>query len=576
MLSDFDLEGKNKLQKAVYYLKYYGVSYTFKKVLRKCGVPIREESEYMTWCRRNRASNADLKAQRADSGSKKFSFVIVSQNEREAEGAGWNKQTCRRISFAEITEQTTLTGLLKRQKEDVFVFSGGKIRVLPEYLYEITAALSGQGEQHISAIRPSNKRPVDLVYTDEDNSTGKKRIRPFFKPDASLQFLLNFPYLGRCFAVRRSLLEQLAESGEEIMLFGNDWYDLSLQAVRFAEHICHLPKVLFSNLVEEADKNAFVHSKQEGNAACIEHYLQSEKIAGTVRKSDVPGFFHVETEGNGPEPLVSIIIPNKDHIEDLKLCLDSLKEKSDYHNYEVIIAENNSEQPETFSYYEQLQKEDGRIHVVVWEGGFNYSAINNFAVKSAKGELFLFLNNDTEFMEERTLRELVNSVLKPGVGACGAMLYYGDDTIQHAGVIIGMGGFAAHALWSLTDRDEKYFPFSLCEREVSAVTGACLMVRRAAYEKAGGMGEEFVVALNDVDFCLKIREAGYQILFNPYAKLYHYESKSRGYEDTAEKQARFAKEIGLFQERWKREIEEGDPYYNPNLTLHRADYSMDI
>ncbi len=214
--------------------------------------------------------------------------------------------------------------------------------------------------------------------------------------------------------------------------------------------------------------------------------------------------------------------------------------------------------------------------MVVWEGGFNYSAINNFAVKSAKGELFLFLNNDTEFMEERTLRELVNSVLKPGVGACGAMLYYGDDTIQHAGVIIGMGGFAAHALWSLTDRDEKYFPFSLCEREVSAVTGACLMVRRAAYEKAGGMGEEFVVALNDVDFCLKIREAGYQILFNPYAKLYHYESKSRGYEDTAEKQARFAKEIGLFQERWKREIEEGDPYYNPNLTLHRADYSMDI
>ena len=295
-----------------------------------------------------------------------------------------------------------------------------------------------------------------------------------------------------------------------------------------------------------------------------------------MRKSDVPGFFHVETEGSGPEPLVSIIIPNKDHIEDLKLCLDSLREKSDYHNYEVIIAENNSEQPETFSYYEQLQKEDGRIHVVVWEGGFNYSAINNFAVKSAKGELFLFLNNDTEFMEERTLRELVNSVLKPGVGACGAMLYYGDDTIQHAGVIIGMGGFAAHALWSLTDRDEKYFPFSLCEREVSAVTGACLMVRRAAYEKAGGMGEEFVVALNDVDFCLKIREAGYQILFNPYAKLYHYESKSRGYEDTAEKQARFAKEIGLFQERWKREIEEGDPYYNPNLTLHRADYSMDI
>ena len=167
--------------------------------------------------------------------------------------------------------------------------------------------------------------------------------------------------------------------------------------------------------------------------------------------------------------------------------------------YEVIIAENNSQEPETFSYYESLQEEDKRISVITWEGPFNYSAINNFAARKAKGELLLFLNNDTEFMDADSLREMVVSVLKPGVGACGAMLYYGDNTIQHAGVIIGMGGFAAHALWSLTDRDGRYFPFSLCEREVSAVTGACLMVRRDVFEEVGGMEEEFVVALNDVD-----------------------------------------------------------------------------
>ena len=175
-----------------------------------------------------------------------------------------------------------------------------------------------------------------------------------------------------------------------------------------------------------------------------------------------------------------------------------------------------------------------------------------------------------------SLRELVNSVSKPGVGACGAMLYYGDNTIQHAGVIIGMGGFAAHALWSLTDRDGQYFPFSLCERQVSAVTGACLMVRREVFEEVGGMEEEFAVALNDVDFCMKVRAAGYHILFTPYARLYHYESTSRGYEDTAEKQARFKREIDRFQQKWEQEIRAGDPYYNPNLTLHRADYSMDI
>ena len=179
-------------------------------------------------------------------------------------------------------------------------------------------------------------------------------------------------------------------------------------------------------------------------------------------------------------------------------------------------------------------------------------------------------------MDAQSLRELVVSVLKPGVGACGAMLYYGDRTIQHAGVIIGMGGFAAHALWTLSDREETYYPFSLCERRVSAVTGACLMVRRSVFEETGGMEEDFAVALNDVDFCMKVRAAGYHILFNPYARLYHYESKSRGYEDTVQKQARFQKEINRFQQKWETEILNGDPYYNPNLTLHRADYSMDI
>ncbi len=574
MLSDFDLEGKNKFQKAAYYLKYYGASYTVKKALRKLGVPIGKESEYMTWCRRTAASKEELRRQREDAVSKRLSFVIVPEPGDELSLAGWKNQTCEKTVFAKVTEETKLDALLKEYDGDWFVFSGKEIKALPEYLYHLSLFALGKEALPASRIRREEKAAADLIYTDEDNCVGNKRYRPFFKPDKSLQMLLNFPYLGRCFAVKRKLLEKLCGSGETVRLWGNDWYDLSLQAFRFAEHVCHIPKVLFSNLTSVEDRDSFVRSMREENADCLVHYLESENQKGTVRKSDVPGFFHVEYELK-EEPLVSIIIPNKDHTEDLKLCLDSLK-KDGYANYEVIIAENNSEDPETFAYYDKVSSEDERIRVVVWKGIFNYSAINNFAAERAKGELLLFLNNDTEFMEGGALRELAASALKPGAGASGAILYYGDKTIQHGGVIIGMGGFAAHALWSLTDRDEKYYPFSLCEREVSGVTGACLMVRRSVYEEVGGMSEDFVVALNDVDLCLKIRAAGYEILFNPYAKLYHYESKSRGYEDTMEKQARFQGEIKRLQTKWKREIEEKDPYYNPNLTLHRADYSMDI
>lgn len=573
MLSDFDLEGKNKFQKAAYYLKNYGALYTVKKALRKLGIPVNEESEYMTWCRRAAASKKDLEAQRNSIFSEKLSFAVVSEGDADAQRAGWKKQSCSRVSFAAVTEETTIAGLLEENNADCFIFAAKDIKVLPEYLYEVSLVICGREKNHISRIRRANKKPADLIYTDEDNYASGKRYRPFFKPDASLHMLLSFPYLGRCFAVKRCLLEKLSGQEEPVRLFGNDWYDLSLQAFRAAEHIFHIPKVLFSNQVPETEKNKFVRSTKEQNQDCLVHYLRSENTGGRILKSDVPGFFHLEY-ALAKEPLVSIIIPNKDHAEDLKLCLDSLK-KNDYSNYEVIIAENNSKDAETFEFYKQRMREDKRIRTVVWEGSFNYSAINNYAAKEAKGDLILFLNNDTEFMEQNALRELVVSALKPGVGASGAMLYYGDRTIQHAGVIIGMGGFAAHALWSLTDRDEKYYPFSLCEREVSAVTGACLMVRRSVYEEVGGMGEDFAVALNDVDFCLKIRAAGHKILWNPYAKLYHYESKSRGYEDTMEKQERFQCEIARLQTKWEKEIKEGDPYYNPNLTLHRADYSMD-
>ena len=577
MLSDFDLEGKNKFQKAVYYLENYGISYTAKKALRKFGIPVSADSEYMTFCRRNSVDRKEQKVQRESKTADRLSFCIVCEAANGFTQAGWDRQTCKHVSRAKLkhAQNTSLAELLQEHPQEYFVFSGRDIRVQPDFLYEATLWITGENKEPVSRIRPENDRPVDMLYTDEDNCVGKKRSRPFFKPDADLEMLLNYQYLGRCVLITRHVLEAVAESGEAITLFGNDWYDLVLQSFRFAEHIVHVPKVLVSNCVEKEQADHLVRNMSDTQKQYLAHYMKTEHTEGEIQSLDVPGFFHIYPVIK-EKPLISIIIPNKDHAEDLSLCLDSLARTDTYGNYEVIIAENNSEEQETFDYYDKIRKEDKKIHVVTWEGPFNYSAINNFAVGYAKGELLLFLNNDTEFIDGNVLTELAGSVSRPGVGAAGAMLYYGDKTIQHAGVIIGMGGFAAHALWSLTDRDETYYPFSLVQRNISTVTGACLMVTRDAYDAAGGMSEEYVVALNDVDFCLKIRAAGYRILFNPYAKLFHYESKSRGYEDTMEKQARFQKEIHRLQTEWETEITNRDPWYNPNLTLHRADYSMDI
>ena len=274
------------------------------------------------------------------------------------------------------------------------------------------------------------------------------------------------------------------------------------------------------------------------------------------------------------DPLISIIIPNKDHIDDLKRCMDAIENRSTYRNYEFIIVENNSEDPETFAYYQQLETVNPRVRVVYWKGIFNYSAINNFGVQYAKGEYLLLLNNDTEIINEDCLEELLGYCTRSDVGAVGARLYYEDDTIQHAGVVIGFGGIAGHCFVQQKRGFTGYCHRIICAQDYSAVTAACMMVKREAYEKVGGLSEEFEVAFNDIDFCLKLGRAGYHIVYNPYAELYHYESKSRGLEDTPEKVARFNREIAMFEKRWPDILRDGDPYYNPNLTLDSQDFSL--
>ena len=252
-------------------------------------------------------------------------------------------------------------------------------------------------------------------------------------------------------------------------------------------------------------------------------------------------------------------------------------EKSTYDNYEIIIVENNSETPEIKKYYEEL-KEDERIKIVTYEGSFNYSAVNNLGVKAAEGEYILLLNNDTQVITVNWMEELLMYAQREDVGAVGAKLYYGDKTIQHAGVVLGLGAHrtAGHSHY-MQHRENLGYMGRLCyAQNVSAVTGACLMVSKELFEKAGGLDESFAISLNDVDFCIKLREMGYLNVFTPFAELYHYESVSRGLDDQGEKAARYNEESARFRERWKEVLEKGDPYYNPNFSLDRSDFSLKV
>jgi O-antigen biosynthesis protein len=573
---------KNKARKALEYLGKFGVAYTGNRILKKLGAPVGEPDVYMAWVHSQALPKNALSGQTEMSFpfSPRYSVVIDdapqtvggdadARSRRHAGRFGtaaaraWKKQTYGKVNVERYADSPSLKALLSRVSGDYVVFARGDCIPLPQYLYEVTNLLNGD-------------ESADVVYTDEDSTDGKRRYRPYFKPDMSPELLLNFQYMGGCFVVKRILLErierELSRLGDEVSLWGSNWYDVALCCFEYGNRVRHIPRVLFSNGTASRD---FVRSTDGRDRACIERYLLREGLRAEVIDSDVPGFYHARYE-LPDRPLVSIVIPNKDHVEDLEKCLASILRDNDYAEFEVIIAENNSVDAETFGFYAKMQQADARIKVVRREGEFNYSAINNFAVKSARGSLLLFLNNDTELITKDCLAELVASALRPGVAAAGAMLYYGDMTIQHGGVIVGMMGSAAHALLGLSDRDERFFPYSLCTREIGAATGACLMVRADVFSEIGGFGEEFRVALNDIDLCLKIRKAGYEILFNPYAKLYHYESKSRGYEDTPEKKARFQNEIDLFREKWKSEIERGDRYFNPNLSRYHTDFSLDL
>ena len=428
-------------------------------------------------------------------------------------------------------------------------------------------------------VKALNKdRKIRLIYSDEDKMSmdGHKFFQPHFKPDYNPDLLCTVNYICHLFVVQREILDQVGTFRKEFD--GAQDYDFIFRCVEAVDpsEIYHVTKILYHWRCHEDSTAENPESKtyafEAGKRAIEEHYHRTG-IRAEVYQGEFLGLYRTRFLRDY-DPLISIIIPNKDHIEDLKRCMDSIDQKSSYKNYEYIIVENNSTDEKTFQYYKNLEEENPKAHVVYWDKEFNYSAINNYGATFAKGEYILLLNNDTEIINETCLEELLGYCMRSDVGAVGARMYYEDDTIQHAGVVIGFGGIAGHCFVLQPRGTTGYCHRIICAQDYSAVTAACMLVKKSAFDEVGGLTEELAVAFNDIDFCMKLREAGYLIVYNPYAELYHYESKSRGLEDTPEKVARFNKEMQIFERRWSDILRNGDPYYNPNLTLKSQDFSL--
>ena len=401
-----------------------------------------------------------------------------------------------------------------------------------------------------------------------------------FKPDYAPEYLMACNYICHLAVFSRALFE--AVCGERPECDGAQDHDLFLrmidrmQADDPAAAPVHIPQVLYYWRVHAASTSGGTGAKPYVQAAAqkaVADHLAATGRKGVVEPGKFPGLCHVRWALPAPPPLVSILIPNKDHADDLEKCLHSIYARTNYDNYEVLVIENNSTDPATFDYYKTLPQRYEGCRVVTYRGGFNFSAINNLGRKAAKGQYLLLLNNDVEVLSHDWLGELLAEASQPGVAACGAMLYYPDDTIQHAGVITGLGGYAGHS-HKYHRRGASGYLFRLAAvQDYSAVTAACLLVRAEVYDALGGLDEAFTVAFNDVDFCLRIREAGWRIAWTPYAELYHFESKSRGSdEQDPAKKARFDAERARLYARHGREKILHDPYYNPNLSLDYEDF----
>lgn len=451
----------------------------------------------------------------------------------------------RRIQVLAVTGSGLAESLARTEGEFVAFLAAGDT-LAPGALHAVARAVNDHPD-------------ADLIYSDEDclDAAGQ-RCRPHFKPDWSPDTLRSHDYVGRLAVIRRPLVDPGA-AGAALE------YDCHLRAGERARRVVHLPQIHYHRRL-----GAAALPEAAGCAALLAH-VRRGGIDGEVVAGPRPGTFQVRRV-LPRRPLVSILIPTRDQQPVLARCLESIR-RSTYDDYEILVVENGSGDPATFAYYRQLGGWP-RVRLLTHPGPFNYSAVNNHAARAARGEVLLLLNNDTEVLTADWLERLLEHALRPEVGAVGAKLYYPDGTIQHAGVILGIGGVAGHSHRFLPRQAPGHGARVWTTQNLSAVTGACLMLRKQLYDDLGGMDERYALAYNDVDLCLRLRRRGYAILWTPHAELVHHESKTRGSDDTPEKKIRFAREIRTFLADWWREVQDGDPFYNPNLTLDTEDFAL--
>lgn len=428
------------------------------------------------------------------------------------------------------------------------------------------------------------KEDADYIYCDETTFSGESidhMITLHFKPDFAPDNLRANNYICHFSVFSAELLSgtQLFRSEFD----GSQDHDMILRLTKAAKHIAHVPKILYywrSHAGSVAsDINAKSYAIDAAKGAVAAHLTDAGFSDFSIESTRAfETIFRIRYAVLG-EPKISIIIPNKDHADDLRRCIDSITSKSSYENYEIIVVENNSVSTEIFEYYETIKKHPA-IQVVTYKGEFNYSAINNLGAQSATGDYILLLNNDTEVITRSWMEEMLMYAQREDVGAVGCMLYYPDYTIQHAGVVLGLGAHrtAGHSHYGLAKENLGYMGRLCYSQDVSAVTGACLMVKKALFDELGGLSEEFAVALNDVDFCIRLRERGYLNVFTPFAELFHYESASRGSDVDATaneaNRARYEAESEAFRQKWKDILEKGDPYFNPNFSLDYSNFVL--
>ena len=601
----------NKIEKGLLYLQHYGLKKTLAKTIRKAMGHDQEHYSYRQFLKENPLTPQELEVQRNTrfEYNPVISIVIPLYNTKErflteliksfteqtyphwqlclgdgspeeglkdiilnATGGVWDD----RIVYEKLADNTGIAGntnaALRLATGDYIGFTDHDDLITVDAMFYIAKALN-------------EDRSIEAIYSDEDkiDMESKEYFLPHFKSDFNIDLLCSHNYITHLFVVRADIVK---ESGGILSEFdGAQDHDFDFRVLEKCTNIYHIPRVLYhwrTHPDSTADHpEAKMYAYENGRRAVENHYKRLG-IPARVELDSHLGYYRTIYEWPD-NPLLSIVIPNMNHAEDLKACIDSILAANTYSNIEFVIVENNSTEDSIFEYYTKLQcRTDVKVNVVDYnrerspeDNSFNFSALVNFGVSKAKGEYILLLNNDTRMINADAITELMGFARRKDVGAVGARLYYGNNTVQHAGLIIGLGGVANSQFLGSGREQVGYFYRSTCVQDLSAVTGACMLTSKHDFEMVNGFDENLAVAFNDVDYCLKLREKGLLCVYTPFSEWYHLESVSRGSDfENPEKKIRMEKETGIFMSKWQKVYEKGDTYYNPNLALNKFDYSF--